>query len=284
MFKKAIVYITTCSMMVMMMSSIEVHAQKNTSLESQKSNMIYTEEFTDDSGEKTNIEIYDNNKEVIVKTYVNENLVNSATIQKLMDGELSNKIVSNKYDKAGKKIVETQEYMTDDIVKEQQTEYVNNLTRASYSYLEQQYLSRYMSYATLYGYNDNYTRDKLIYVNAWSPISVVIGVLYGFFTGGSFTVYSLINTLGGTVVSGLITDTLDGSITQNVSRWNYQCYIRDASPNAPNELAGQGFISNITTKVYNTNGSYKTYYDVESSGSYKTRQEFIDMSAYIFYL
>jgi len=58
----------------------------------------------------------------------------------------------------------------------------------------------------------------------------------------------------------------------------------DEDFHTPDEVSAIGYISNISTRVYDKNGNYKTKYSTEKSGPYDTRDEFISYGIYIFYL
>lgn len=256
--------------------------ESDTKVEVSDRNKHYIESFTDENGDKIRVEAFEDNDEYIARTYVNDKLLSQSVRVINKNGEYSNKITNTRYNDRG--ITKSdQVYYVDDLVTVNTKLTQPQSLRSSYSYLETKYIPDHYAYAYLYGYEENYSREALIYVPAWSPLELFVSALPGWVFGTGWGTVAILTALGTAVIGGFLVDLVDGTITQNVEKWNYKLMI-DEDFHTPDELAQIGYISNVSTRVYDTNGDYETKYSIEKSGPYDTRDEFISYGIYIFYL
>lgn len=250
---------------------------------------LYEETYVDAEGNIIKIEMQNTVDKVIANTYVNQNLISSSSREKLTNGKLSEKIINTRYSEGlnGDAIYI---YSTNDLIDKNAKDSINTsesfsaTSLPSYNYLEKQYIPAYLSYAVLYGDQTKYQREKSVYFQAWTPLDVVASTFAGWLIGSGWGTISIITAFGATILGGFIIDVLDGTLTQDIDRWDYELFIRDADPHIPQMLAAKGYISDITTKVWAKNGDITTYYDIEKSGPYNNRQDFIGYGIYIYFL
>ncbi|MHB8077173.1 hypothetical protein [Desulfosporosinus fructosivorans] len=284
-----------CLSTVMLMPSPSLASQKvNNSTSFIKDGLLYEEKFEDSEKNNIILKVEKYNKELEVKTYVNNHQLDSAKRKILADGTLDENIQYVKYSQKGDDLQtnNVQTFKAKDFLDMSESNLNSGLNvnnellddsrsvlseQPSYPYIKGEYSSAWGYWGYLYGENTNTSsKEKSFYFDPYTSISIIVSVLVGagvsFFTG--FTVYALASALGTSIVSGVITSVLTGKASQTIKRWDYEVFVE-----LTKSLVGR--IDYITTKTYNSGGYLTgTYSDVQANGPYKNESEIIQYGIY----
>jgi hypothetical protein len=264
--------------------------QINLSWQEKNEGIIYEEKFYDMEGDEINVIAEKQENEFIVKTYVNDQLVDSATREILSNGFLDDNIVYVKYyNESGKnsldniqiqdtKILNVNDYL-DGETGESITDNSTSSRSASYPFIKSRYNSTWGHRGYLYGENvDTKTNNKNFYFGADTSVSIIVSTIVGggvlFFTG--FTVAGLAKAFGSSIVSSLLTTAITGYAVQTTEYWEYEVYVLG-------EYTLYGEINYVATNTYNNDG-YLTgeFEDVEVGGPYEDENGLIDYGVYMY--
>lgn len=284
----------TLSVIILMMTSLPTLAttniplnEINVSLKSKDDGTIYKESFIDEEGKETLVKAQIDEKQLVVKTFIDGKLIDSTRRKILSNGSFDNQMEYSKYENldvsktSSENIIKTNTQILDVnnfIEKSTSNDSIKSSRSASYPYIKSKYNSGWGYTGSLYGEQVDTEENKTRFnFGENTAVSVIVSTLVGagiLLGTGGLTVASLVEAFGGSVISGFITTYIFGYVKQEIEEWEYEVYVLG-------EYVLYGEINYIYAETYN-NDNYLTgeFEDIETGGPYDNEDELIDYGVY----